>query len=143
MATGSTLLVQSGATLTTQSGAAVTRGADETQTGKVVLSGNGAYTNIRMTLGVDGDHTYDGRQFDKLQVPVLTADCVYTFSDLGASDRVMILVERWRTASAHVLELHRGDGSTFATYATLVAGSAWIDWNGSTWNLVMAAGAVS
>ncbi len=132
-----------GATLTTEFGAVVVRGANETRTGSETLSGNGAYQNKRFIAGSAADHTYDGRQYDKISVPALAGNIAYTFSDLGVDDRVMLLVERYRIISGNTLQLKRGDGSVMATFGSAFGAAAWIDWNGTTWDLSLPGGAVT
>jgi hypothetical protein len=132
IATGATCTIQTGGALVTQSGATVTRGADETRTGKVLLSGTGAYTGLRLQLGSDADHTYDARQFDILQVPALSADRQYKFSNLG-TDPVMVMVDRNKTSGGNKLELIRDDLTVFATFTSLQSGACFAYWDGSSW----------
>lgn len=140
---GATLEIQASAIFTTTHLATVTRGADETRTGSVTLSGIGAYLNVRVEGGLNGDATYDGSDFDILTVPALSANTVYTFADLGASDRVLLTVERNSNVSGNTLTLRRDDLTDFATFASSVGGAAQIYWNGTTWGLGVFSAGVS
>ena len=142
-ASGCVATVQTGASFVTQSGATVTRGATETRTGKVILSGAGAYLNIRVEAGVNANHTYDGSEFDVLTVPALSANTVYTFSDLGVSDRVQLTIERNTNVSGNDLTLRRDDLTDFATFGSGFGGAAQIYWNGTAWNLGVFSAGVS
>ncbi len=137
MATGSSLTVQSGSTLTTQFGAAVVRGANETRTGSETQSGTGAYTKRRYVLGSAIDHTYDGKDYDFIEVPTLAGTVNYTFSDLSPGDYVFVHVNRFNPSAAPYVgdvELKRGDASTIDTSINDgFPGSVVIFWNGSIW----------
>ncbi len=132
IASGATCLIQASGAFTTQAGASVTRGADETRTGKVVLSGTGAWLGLRLQAGSDADHTYDAREFDILQVPALSANRQYKFSNLGATP-VMIMIDRNKMNSGNTLELIRDDLTVFATFASAQGGATFIYWDGSSW----------
>lgn len=140
-ASGCVATVQSGASWVTQSGATITRGAAETVTGKVTQSGTGAYRNARRVAGSAADHTYDGREYDVIEVPNIAGATVWTFSDLGATDYVFISVNRWEASNANQLQLQRGDGSPITTFPTLVSGAVTIFWNGTRWIAHMISGA--
>ena len=132
IALGATCTIQTSGTFVTQSGATVTRGADETRTGKVILSGTGAYLGLRMQAGSDADHTYDAREFDILQVPALSAARQYKFSNLSTTP-VMVMIDRNKTNSGFNLELIRDDLTVFATFTSSQAGACFIYWDGSSW----------
>lgn len=139
-ASGCVATVQTGASFVTQSGATITRGAAETVTGKVTQSGTGAYRNVRRIAGAAADHTYDGREYDVIEVPNIAGATVWTFSNLGASDYVFVAVNRWEASNANQLQLQRGDGSPIATFPTLVSGAVTIFWNGTRWIAHMVSG---
>jgi hypothetical protein len=130
IATGATCTIQTSGTFVTQSGASVTRGADETQTGAVFLSGTGAYTELRQTSGAATDHTYNLTDQDVIEVPNLGADTAYTFND--ATKHARTTVNRWEAAGTNKLELKRGDGSVICTFPSVGGnGCATIYWNGT------------
>ncbi len=132
-ASGCVATVQSGGQWVTQSGATITRGAAETVTGKVTQSGTGAYRIWRHLVGSAADHTYDGREYDLIEVPGIAGATVWTFSDLAAGDRVFIHINRWEYSNANQIQLQRGDGSPILTFPTLVSGGSTIFWNGTRW----------
>ena len=133
IASGCVATVQTGASFVTQSGATITRGAAETVTGKVTQSGTGAYRIWRHLVGSAADHTYDGREYDLIEVPGIAGATVWTFSDLAAGDRVFIHINRWEYSNANQIQLQRGDGSPILTFPTLVSGGSTIFWNGTRW----------
>lgn len=133
IATGCVATVQTGASWVTQSGATITRGADETVTGKVTQSGTGAYRNLRHALGSAVDHTYDGREVDLLEVPNIAGNVTWTFSDLGAADRVLVYINRNYYSAANIFTAARGDTTTIASLGNAISGSFSIFWNGVRW----------
>ncbi len=110
--------------------------------GTITRSGNSGYTNIRYATGSNGNVTIDARQFDTISVPAFTGNHTWKFSDLGASDRVEVIVESYRSPlSAFTLTLADAGGSaitgsTGMPFTPSAGCSTKLGWNGSSWAVV-------
>lgn len=102
------------------------------RTGKVTLSGSGAWTAIRFANGSDGNVSVTGSATDFLSGS-LTADHEWTYSDLGAQATVI----HYLKAIDFKLTAKRGDGSKIVVLDPGLNNcqTAQIVWNGAGWTV--------
>lgn len=135
--TGS-LTINANGTLTTSASSTVVRGGTETRTGSVTLSGNNAWTALRIfTLADPPVDATDARKYDIIECDTLaTADDAITFSDPAAGEKVSVVV-RFSEACTHDLAVY---GASDGLLYTFVHGSGipiavQFYWNGTHWRI--------
>jgi hypothetical protein len=138
-ASGCVTTVQSGASFVTQSGATVTRGATETRTARVILSGANALTEYRRGKSAAADATFDPSTKDIWQVPAgLAGNIIYTLS--SPAQPCVFTFTRIATSGAFSVTINRAyDGATMVTLTAATQRWADIIWDGTVMETIRGA----
>jgi len=129
---------ESGSSDTYQSGSGLNLDGTTTRTGSLTLSGDGAWTALRVRAAGDppsGDT--DASKYDILEVSFLTADSSLQLDALAAGRKHQIWIRFW--ASAHSLQVKDQAGTNIFLF-NFVAGSqqtVQFYWSGTTWRVGM------